>query len=68
MAFQGATGLVNFSKHAAVQTSYGIFQFQHDQAIQVGMYQTSLNKLSLNTSLLGDIPSDKLKVQGLVSV
>ena len=61
IAFQGATGFVNFSQSVPIQTSVGIFQFQQGQTIKLGAYNTSHHLLTLNVSLLGDIPSDELE-------
>ena len=61
LLFQGATGLVNFSQiSAAVQISVGIYQVQNGESIQIGSYDSSLDQLFLNASILGDIPSDQL--------
>jgi gamma-aminobutyric acid type B receptor len=59
LSFQGATGWLNFSHStAAAQTSVEIFQIQNGKVIQIGLYYYSLNLLSLNSSVLGVIPSD----------
>ena len=60
-AFQGASGFMNFSHSAVIQTAVGIFQFQQGQPVKLGLYNTSHHVLTLNTSLLGDIPSDELE-------
>ena len=60
LSFEGATGPVNFSQMAAVQASFGIFQFQEHEVKKLGLYSTSLNELTLNTTLLGTIPTDDL--------
>ena len=61
LSFQGATGWLNFNHSAAVaQTSIEILQVQNGQTVQIGLYDHSLNHLSLNRSVLGIIPSDTL--------
>ena len=61
LSFLGVTGWLNFSHSAAaVETSIEILQFQNGQPVQIGLYYHSLNQLSLNTSVLGVIPSDTL--------
>ena len=60
-AFQGASEFVNFSQRTAIQTSEGIFQFQQGQTVKLGLYSTANHLLTLNTSLLGSIPSDELE-------
>lgn len=60
-AFQGASGFVNFSQSTAIRTEVGIFQFQQGQTVKLGSYNTAHHLLTLNTSLLGDIPSDELE-------
>jgi gamma-aminobutyric acid type B receptor len=62
LAFQGATGWLNFSHSAAaVQTSIEILQIQNRQLVQIGLYYHSLNQLFLNESSLRIIPSDTLE-------
>ena len=61
LSFQGTSGFVNFSQAAAIQTPYGIFQFQELDLVQLGLYETALRHLFLNISFIGDqIPSDEL--------
>ena len=61
LSFQGATGWLNFiHSAAAVKTSIEILQVQNGQPVQIGLYDHSLNHLSLNRSVLGIIPSDTL--------
>ena len=62
LSFQGATGFVNFSQFdsAAIQVSIGLFQFQQGRPVEIGSYTSHLEKLTLNLSLLGEIPSDEL--------
>ena len=61
LSFQGATGLLNFSHSAAaVQTSVEVLQFQNRHPVQIGLYYHSLDQLTLNGSVLGVIPSDRL--------
>ena len=62
LSFQGATGFVNFSQFdsAAIQVSIGLFQFQQGRPVEIGSYTSHLEKLTLNLSLIGEIPSDEL--------
>ena len=63
LSFQGATGCLNFSHHAAaMQTSAKLLQFQNGQPVHIGSYiNLSFNQLFLNEeALLRDIPSDTL--------
>ena len=61
LSLQGATGWLNFSHSAAaVKTSVLILQIQNGKPVQIGLYDHSLNHLSLNRSVLGIIPSDTL--------
>ena len=60
-AFQGASGAVDFSQCTTIQSSVGMFQFQQGQMVKLGLYDTSHHLLTLNTSLLGNIPSDELR-------
>ena len=61
LSFQGATGWLNFiHSAAAAQTSIEILQIQSGQPVQIGLYDHTLNHLSLNRSVLGIIPSDTL--------
>ena len=63
LSFQGATGFLNFSHHAAaMQTSAKLLQFQNGQPVHIGSYiNLSFNQLFLNEeTLLRDIPSDTL--------
>ena len=53
--------LTNFSHStAAVETSVEVIQIQNIQPVQIGLHSQSLNRLSLNKSVLGVIPSDTL--------
>lgn len=61
IAFQGASGFINFSQQTVLQTLIGIFQFQRDRIVKLGSYNTSHHILFLNTSLLSNIPSDELE-------
>ena len=61
LAFQGATGFLNFSQNnAALQTSVDLFQFQSRQNVPIGSYNMTLDQLLLNTTALGDIPTSTL--------
>ena len=60
LSFQGATGFVNFSQSAALEISIGLFQFQQGEPVEIGSYASHLDRLTLNVSLLGEIPSDRL--------
>lgn len=61
IAFQGASGFVNFSQRTAIQTLVGIFQLQQERIVKLGLYNTSHHLLFLNSSLLSNIPSDELE-------
>ena len=61
LSFQGASGLVNFSQNsAALRLPVDINQIYQDEATQIGTYDPYSDSLSLNVSLLGDIPNDQL--------
>ena len=61
LSFQGATGWLNFNHSAAaIETSVEVIQIQNGQPVLIGLYSHSLNRLSLNKSVLGVIPSDTL--------
>ena len=61
VSFQGASGLVNFSQGAAaLQLHVDIFQVYQNTSIQIGMYNQYTDRLFVNLSILGDIPSDEL--------
>jgi hypothetical protein len=61
IAFQGASGFLNFSQRTATQISVGIFQFQRDRIVKLGLYNMSHHLHVLNSSLLSNIPSDELE-------
>ena len=61
VSFQGASGLVNFSQGAAaLQLHVDIFHVYQNTSIQIGTYNQYTDRLFVNWSILGDIPSDEL--------
>ena len=60
--FQGASGLLNYSKSDTVQNpSFGICQIQKGDAIQIGWFDLFRQQVLLNQTTLGKIPSDELE-------
>lgn len=54
--FQGATGFVNFSQRgAAVQLSVSVYLAQLREAILIGSYDSSLNRLQLNVTMFDEV-------------
>ena len=62
LSFHGATGFLNFSHdRAAVQSTVSILHYQNNQQMVIGSYNLALDRLILNITSLGDIPSDTLE-------
>ena len=61
VSFQGASGLVNFSQGtAALQLHVDIFYVHQDSLIHIGTYNQYTDTLFVNSSIIGEIPSDQL--------
>ena len=62
VTFQGASGLLNYSKSGAVQNpSFGMFQIQKGDAVQISLFDSHHQHIILlNQTTLGKLPSDEL--------
>ena len=61
VSFQGASGWVKFSqREAALQLHVDIYQVHQNRSIQIGGYNQYTDRLFINRSILGNIPSDEL--------
>ena len=61
VTFQGASGLLNYSNSGAVvNISFGIFQVQKGDTVQIGLFHLPRQQVLINQTTLGKVPSDKL--------
>ena len=61
VAFQGASGLLNYTKNsAALNISLDIFQIQRGDTVLIGLFDSYRQQILLNQSALKEIPSDEL--------